>query len=279
MPSKQTAFDPDDRKTRMPTFFIPHGAGPCFFMEWNPPTVWQKMGEFLATLADSLPQRPRAIVLISAHWLDSTFSVTSGAQPELIYDYYGFPPDTYELRYPAPGEPQLAARIVELLNQAQLPAQSNPHRDFDHGMFIPLKLMFPNADIPVVQLSLHNGLTPQTHLQAGRALASLRDKDVLVIGSGMSFHNMRGYGDPRFGPISDEFDQWLRTTIESAPQQRNQFLLGWAQAPAARLCHPPGAEEHLLPLMVVAGAATDDIGQCIFSDRVLETTLSAFRFG
>src|SRR5690606_7527466 len=155
-----------------------------------------------------LPARPTAIVLVSGHWLEPAFSVTSGSQPALIYDYNGFPEHTYELRYPAPGEPQLAARITELLGRAQLPAEQNPTRGYDHGMFIPLKLIFPDADIPVVQLSLRHDLDAQARLDAGRALASLRDEGVLIVGSGMSFHNMRGYGDPRFGPISDEFDAW-----------------------------------------------------------------------
>ena len=265
--------------TRMPTLFLPHGAGPCFFMDWSPPTAWNLMADFLKNVAAALPARPKAIVLVSAHWLEPTFSVTSGPQPELIYDYYGFPAHTYALTYPAPGAPQLAARITELFGEVNLPAQQSPARGFDHGMFIPLKLIFPSADIPVVQLSLRQDLEPQAHLHAGRALAPLRDEGVLIVGSGMSFHNMRGYGDPRFGPISDEFDQWLVQAVESPPPQREQALADWAQAPSARLCHPPRAEEHLLPLMLAAGAAGEDVGQCIFTDRVMETTLSAFRFG
>lgn len=265
-------------QARMPTLFVPHGAGPCFFMDWNPPDAWNAMADFLKNVASTLPTRPSAIVMVSAHWIEPGFSVTSGAHPELIYDYHGFPPHTYELRYPAPGAPQLAARIAALLGQAQLPARQDGARGFDHGMFIPLKLMFPDAGIPVVQLSLRHDLDPQAHLDAGRALAALRDEGVLIIGSGMSFHNMRGYGDPRFGPVSDAFDRWLVQTVASAAPPREHALAAWEQAPSARLCHPPRAEEHLLPLMVVAGAAGEAGGQCVFSDRVMETTLSAFRF-
>ncbi len=264
---------------QMPTLFVPHGAGPCFFMDWNPPTAWKRMGDFLSSLAATLPARPTAIVLVSAHWLEPAFSVTCGPQPELIYDYHGFPAHTYELRYPAPGAPQLAAHIAALLGAAQLPVQQDPARGFDHGMFIPLKLMFPGADVPVVQLSLRHDLDPQAHLDAGRALAPLRDQGVLIVGSGMSFHNMRGYGDPHFGPVADTFDQWLVQTIESAPPLREAALARWDQAPCARLCHPPRAEEHLLPLLLAAGAAGEDPGQCIFTDRVMEVALSAFRFG
>ena len=122
------------------------------------------------------------------------------------------------------------------------------------------------------------GLDPLAHLQAGQALTTLRDEGVLIVGSGMSFHNMRGYGDPRFGPISDTFDAWLTATVEADPATRAQGLAHWDQAPSARLCHPPRAEEHLLPLMVVAGAASEGRGQRVFSARVLETTLSAYRF-
>jgi aromatic ring-opening dioxygenase catalytic subunit (LigB family) len=264
---------------RMPTWFIPHGGGPCFFMAWDPPDAWDLTADFLKGLAASLPCKPRAIVMVSAHWLEPAFSVTSGARPELIYDYYGFPPHTYELKYPAPGAPQLAAHIADLLGRAQMPVQQNPSRGFDHGMFIPLMLMFPDANIPVVQLSLHNSLDPQVHLRAGLALETFRDERVLIIGSGMSFHNMRAYGDPRFGPISDEFDRWLTNAVEAGPQQRHKALVDWAQAPSARLSHPPHAEEHLLPLMVAAGAAGQDKGRRAFSDRVMETTLSAFTFG
>jgi aromatic ring-opening dioxygenase catalytic subunit (LigB family) len=168
---------------------------------------------------------------------------------------------------------------MSLLGAADVPAHANASRGFDHGMFIPLMLMFPEADIPVIQLSLRHSLDPLAHLEAGKALQALRDEGVLIVGSGMSFHNMRGYGDPRFGPISDEFDRWLTASIESAAQQRESSLIKWDQAPGARLCHPPRAEEHLLPLMVVAGAAGGDAGKKVFSDRAMETTLSAYRFG
>ncbi|HHJ4328298.1 TPA: class III extradiol ring-cleavage dioxygenase [Klebsiella pneumoniae] len=265
--------------SRMPSLFIPHGAGPCFFMEWSPAHAWDAMAAFLRGLAATLPERPRAIVMVSAHWHEPTFSVTSAPQPGLIYDYYGFPAHTYELRYPAAGDPQLAARIAGLLGQARLSPHADAARGFDHGMFIPLKLMFAEADIPVVQLSLRSDFDAQAHLDAGRALAPLRDEGVLIIGSGMSFHNMRGYGDPQFGPISEQFDDWLSATVEADPAQRDQALANWTQAPAARLCHPPRAEEHLLPLMLAAGAAGQDRGRCTFKDKVMQTTLSAFQFG
>lgn len=237
------------------------------------------MADFLKNLASTLPRNPEAIVIVSAHWLTPSVTVTSGAHPELIYDYYGFPPHTYELTYPAPGAPILAEQIVKTLSAAGITSATDAQRGFDHGMFIPLKLIFPEANIPVVQLSLNDSLNPVQQLKTGRALETLRDQNVLIIGSGMSFHNMRAYGNPQYGPVSDVFDAWLTKAVESSPDERFQLLSNWEQAPGARDCHPQRAEEHLLPLMTVAGAAGNDHGRKVFSDRVLETTLSAFAFG
>lgn len=265
-------------EARMPTFFIPHGGGPCFFMDWNPPGIWDGMETFLRGMASTLPQRPRAILIVSAHWQTTEFSVTTAEAPDLLFDYYGFPKHTYELRYPAPGSPALAARVQSLLGTAGLACQSDAARGFDHGMFIPMLLMFPEAEIPVVQLSLRENLDPEVHLKAGLALEPLRDEGVLIVGSGMSFHNMRAYGDGRFGPVSDEFDAWLTQTCEAEPLQRALGLAQWDQAPRARMCHPLRAEEHLLPLMVAAGAASSGLGHKVYSQRVMQTTISAFRF-
>src|SRR5690554_3693222 len=263
---------------RQPVLFIPHGGGPCFFMDWSPADTWVGMGNFLKQVASTLPQRPSAIVLVSAHWMAPQFRVTGHARPELIYDYYGFPEHTYELTYPAPGQPQLAEQVAQLLNTENIPAQVDVQRGFDHGMFIPLKLMFPKADIPVIQLSLRQDLDPQAHLQVGQTLATLRDQNVLIVGSGMSFHNMRAYGYSRFSAISDEFDTWLTRAVESPAAEREQLLKNWAEAPHAYLCHPQGDEEHLIPLLVAAGAGGKEAGQKIYSERVMQTTISAFRF-
>lgn len=270
--------DPSAQAARMPTFFIPHGGGPCFFMEWNPPGIWDGMEAFLRGIAATLPQCPKAVLMVSAHWQTKDLSVTTAQAPDLLFDYYGFPKHTYELRYPAAGEPTLASRVQSLLGSAGLACQADAARGFDHGMFIPMLLMFPDADVPVVQLALREDLDPGAHLAAGQALEPLRDEGVLIVGSGMSFHNMRAYGDPRFSPVSDEFDAWLTQTCEADPVQREQGLAQWDQAPRARLCHPPRAEEHLLPLMVAAGAASAGRGRKVYSERVMETTLSAFRF-
>ena len=265
---------------RLPTVFIPHGGGPCFFRDWNPADAWDATAAYLRGIPASLPARPKAILLVSGHWLAPQPTLTSGAQPGLIYDYYGFPPHTYQLRYDAPGAPALAARVQQLLGAAGQAAAQDAQRGWDHGVFIPLKVAFPDADIPVVQLSLLQSLDAADHIAMGRALAPLRDEGVLIVGSGMSYHNMRGYGDPRSTPISESFDQWLTDTVALPAAERSARLADWANAsaPAGRLSHPPGAEEHLLPLHVVAGAAGDAPGRKVFSDQVMATTISAFQF-
>ncbi|WP_367576122.1 class III extradiol ring-cleavage dioxygenase [Pelagibius sp. 7325] len=266
---------PDPETARLPSFFLPHGAGPCFFMDWDPPEAWDRMAAYLKGLTATLPAPPKAIIAVSAHWIEPAFTVAAAARPELIFDYYGFPPHTYQLTYPAPGDPALAARVVELLQAAGLPAKEDPDRGFDHGVFIPLKLVFPEAEIPVVPLSLAAGLDPARHLAAGRALGPLREEGVLILGTGMSFHNMRGYGDPRYAAPSDAFDAWLAEAVAD-PAGRDARLAAWTEAPGGLQSHPRGQEEHLIPLMVAAGAGGP--GRCDFTDRVLEVSLSAFRF-
>ena len=263
---------------RMPSFFIPHGGGPCFFMDWNPPDTWRGMAAFLKGVVATLPARPRAILLVSAHWLEPQFSLTGAARPPLIYDYYGFPQHTYELTYPAPGDPALAGRVAEAIGEAGLDARVDPERGFDRGVFIPLKLVAPDADIPVVQLSLRRDLDPAAHLALGRALAPLRDEGMLIVGSGMSFHNMRAYGDTRFTAVSRAFDDWLTDAVESPAERRDALLGDWTAAPHARLCHPAGGEEHLIPLLVAAGAGGEAPGRKLYSEIVMETAISAFRF-
>jgi aromatic ring-opening dioxygenase catalytic subunit (LigB family) len=245
---------------------------------WGAPDTWNKMAAWFRGLAGTIGQRPKAILVISGHWETPVLSVTGAANPPLIYDYYGFPTHTYELKYPAPGAPELAAEVAALLNKAGFACEIDPERGFDHGVFIPFKLIYPDADIPIVQLSLKTNLDPAEHLRIGHALAPLRREGVLIAGSGMSFHNIRGYGDPAFSAVSDRFDGWLTEAV-TAPdlEAREGKLTQWEKAPEARVSHP--REEHLLPLMVVAGAADTNRGTKIFSDRVMEMTVSGFRFG
>ena len=262
-----------------PVLFIPHGAGPCFFMDWQPADMWDGTARFLKGIAAQLPERPTAVLVVSAHWQTPEFRVTAGKQPELIYDYYGFPEHTYQLTYPALGAPMLAEQVSRLLTEAGFENKQDAQRGFDHGVFIPLKLMFPDADIPVVQLSLRDDLDPKAHLMVGQALAALRQDGVLIIGSGMSFHNMRGYGDAHFTAPSERFDAWLTSTVATDADARAAALCDWTKAPHALESHLLGAEEHLLPLMVIAGAAGRDKGHKVYSEHLLKTQISAFQFG
>ena len=176
---------------RQPTFFIPHGGGPCFFMD-DPGGVWTGMEAFLRSLPERLPERPAAILVVSGHWETDGFAFTGAEKPGLIYDYYGFPPHTYQLRFDAPGAPDLAREAASLLEEAGLKARVDAERGLDHGVFVPLKVAFPDADVPVVEMSVDCNLDPALHLAPGRGLAPLRGRGVGIVASGMSFHNMRG---------------------------------------------------------------------------------------
>ncbi|VCU68446.1 LigB family dioxygenase [Pigmentiphaga humi] len=262
---------------RLPTYFIPHGGGPCFFMDWpGDPHMWDRMAAFLRGMAATVGQRPKAVLVISGHWEEAAFTVNAGERPPLLFDYYGFPPHTYELQYPAPGSPELARRVQALLGEAGIPCASDATRGLDHGVFVPFKLIYPDADVPIVQLSMKQGLDPRDHLAAGRALAPLRDEGVLIVGSGMSFHNMRGFA-PAFKTASQRFDDWLAQTVELPRPQREQALEHWLDAPDARVVQPH--PDHLLPLMVAAGAALDDAGKRVFQDEVMNVVVSGSRFG
>ena len=259
---------------RQPAFFIPHGGGPCFFMP-DPQGQWTGMGAFLRSLPGWLPQPPSAILVVSAHWETDGFRFTSGSGLPLLYDYYGFPPQTYAIRYDAPGHADIAAESASLLRDAGLPAELDPVRGFDHGVFVPLKVAFPDATIPVVAMSVDGSLDPKLHIAAGQALVSLRDHGIVIIGSGMSFHNLKAFGDRRFTRPSQEFDDWLTSTLLHPGKERNKRLVDWVEAPGARAAHP--RSEHLIPLMVAAGAS-DLPGKKIYGELVLEAAVSGFRF-
>jgi len=216
--------------------------------------------------------------VISAHWEAARPTLTSGDKPPLIYDYYGFPPESYEISYPAPGAPALAARIAGMFRDGALKPVLDAQRGFDHGLFVPLKVMYPRADIPCLQLSLLTGLDAKSHIQLGQALSELKKENILVIGSGFSFHNMRAFftshgdGEDR---ENEAFQHWLSETCTDSglpEEERERRLANWEQAPFARYCHP--REEHLLPLHVcygMAGAA----GRLVFNGRVLGKTACA----
>jgi len=261
------------------TIYLPHGGGPCFFMDPPPdePQRWTAMRDYLASLPSYLPKQPDALLVISAHWECPRPTVLRASAPGLLFDYSNFPPHTYQLTYPAPGAPALGTKVREMLQSAGIESDEDTQRDFDHGIFIPMKVSFPSANIPIVQLSLQRGLDPARHLAIGRALMPLREDNVAIIGSGLSFHNLGALADPAMNRPAAEFDQWLTDTLcDSPPIERTRGLTRWLSAPYARACHP--REEHLMPLMVVAGAAGEDTGRHVFAGHIWGKAVSAYHF-
>ncbi|MEO6776953.1 MAG: class III extradiol ring-cleavage dioxygenase [Kofleriaceae bacterium] len=262
---------------RMPTIYLPHGGGPWPWVHvpFGSEAELAALERYLIDVARIPGGRPSALLVISAHWEEDVPTLMTSPQPAMLYDYFGFPPESYLLEWPAPGAPELAARVRELLQARGLPVAGDPDRGYDHGTFVPMKLAYPNADVPVLQLSLVRGLDPARHLELGRALAPLRDEGVFIIGSGMSYHNLRAF-HPSAAPAALAFDTWLREVTLREPAERDAALAAWTQAPSARAAHP--REEHLLPLMVVAGAAGADRAQLGFDGTVNGLRLSAFHF-
>ena len=254
--------------------YFSHGGGPLPILG---DASHKSMVEFMRQLPSRL-RKPDAILVISAHWEENTATLLSAPDPPMFYDYYGFPDKAYEITYPAPGSPELANRIAGLLLKNNISARLDPQRGFDHGLFIPLKLMYPQADIPSLQLSLLRGLDPTAHIALGKALRELMVENILVIGSGFSFHNMSAFswqGINTQDPANDAFQNWL---IESctgpiSQSEREQLLIEWQKVPSARYCHP--REEHLLPLHVCLGMA-DKPALTIFDDYILSKRGIAF---
>lgn len=262
---------------RFPTYFISHGGGPWPWVpEWRSRFV--NLEASLAHMPGELPETPKAVLVISGHWEASAFTVMSSPRPPMVYDYSGFPPHTYDVVYPAPGAPALAPRVAALIAAAGLPAQLDPSRGFDHGAFVPLHVMYPQANVPVIQLSLQEGYDPGRHVALGRALAPLRDEAVLIVGSGLSYHNLGLFGPGARAP-SEAFDAWLGDALALPPAERARAVIGWERAPQARICHP--REDHLAPLFVALGAAEEATATRVYHDEGLfgGVTASSWRFG
>ena len=203
---------------------------------------------------DPVKRGVKAILVISAHYEASVPTLTSAQSPSLLYDYYGFPPESYEIKYPCPGAPDVAKRIEALLKEAGISVAFDEKRGLDHGVFIPLKLMVPSARIPCLQISLHKSLDPAYHLKLGQAMARLREEGVLIIGSGMTTHNMQGLMSQDMKRDQNlEFDRWLIESCKTVEKERETRFIQWKTAPGALYNHP--REEHLVPLFVCAGAA------------------------
>ena len=265
---------------RLPTYFISHGGGPWPYMTGDFRHNFDKLEQSLVEMRAELGDAPRAILMVSGHWEERGLAISSGAQPGMVYDYSGFPEYLYHIKYAAPGSPELAQRVQDLLRTGGVAARLDPTRGFDHGTFSIMKPLYPYEDIPLVQLSLDIGLDPALHLAVGRALAPLRDEGVLIVGSGLSYHNLRDIWGARGHEPSRQFDAWLqRTLIHASPEERAERLLGWERAPFARAAHP--REDHLIPLMVAVGAAWDEPGAVTYhqDDFLGGVAASSFRFG
>lgn len=260
----------------LPTYFISHGGGP-----WP----WMDTGGAYARLAEALARMPaeagagvRAVLMVSAHWEAPVATVQTHPNPPMLYDYGGFPEHTYRVQYPAPGNPALAARVRQLLAEAGIASAEDAVRGFDHGLFSPMAVAWPEADMPMTQLSLLHGLAPAAHLALGRALAPLRQEGVLIVGSGLSYHNLRAF-HAAGRAASAAFDAWLQQTMALGGAAREAALLDWEAAPAARAAHP--REEHLLPLMVAVGAAGDAPARAEYHEAAFmgALTVSSWRLG
>lgn len=263
--------------TRMPTYFISHGGGPWPWMpDWR--AMFTNLEASFVQMVKDLPERPKAILMISGHWEDDSFAVMTSANPPMVYDYSGFPPETFKIVYPAPGAPDLAQKAADLLKAAGLPVRLDGGQGFDHGCFVPAFVMYPDASVPVFQISLRHGYDPAEHFALGRALAPLRDEGVLIVGSGLSYHNLRLFGPGAKVP-SEAFDAWLATTMAKPAAQRTADLIGWETAPYARTCH--AQEDHFAPIWAVVGAAETEAARMVYHDKGLfgGVTASSYRLG
>jgi aromatic ring-opening dioxygenase catalytic subunit (LigB family) len=265
--------------TRLPTYFISHGGGPWPYLDGPFRRMFDQLEQSLFDIRRELGDAPRAVLVISGHWEEHGFAISSAEQPGMEYDYSGFPPHTYQIKYKAPGSPELAARVQRLLADGGVGARLDPERGFDHGVFSIMKPLYPGEDIPLVQLSIDRSYDPELHLKLGRLLAPLRDEGVLIIGSGLSYHNLREMRGNEGAEPSRQFDAWLQETLAAAPAERTERLIQWEQAPMARAAHPQ--EDHFIPLMAAVGAAEEEPVALVYHQKDFGggITASSFRFG
>ena len=265
--------------TTLPTYFISHGGGPWPWLKSQMPGVYDNLESSLAEIPKEVGATPKAVLVVSGHWEEREFTAMSSPAPPMVYDYSGFPEFTYSMKYAAPGSPEVARRVQAVLRAAGIAAALDDRRGFDHGTFAPLAIMYPKADVPVLQLSIKAGYDIDAHLAAGRALAPLRNEDVLIVASGLSYHNLSKFGVAGGHP-SREFDAWLTDAVCGAVgEDRNGKLRNWTSAPSARLAHPH--EDHLIPLMVAVGAAEGERGERTYHEDSFFGALavSSYRFG
>jgi aromatic ring-opening dioxygenase catalytic subunit (LigB family) len=263
---------------RLPTYFISHGGGPWPWIA-NMRQQLATLETALARMPQEIGETPKAVLMISGHWETPDFAVMSSPNPGMVYDYGGFPPETYQIKYPSPGAPDgLAGRTADLIKAAGLPTHLDAKQGYDHGTFVPAYVMYPKADVPLYQVSLQHGYNPEAHFALGRALAPLRDEGVLIVGSGLSYHNLRLFGPGAKVP-SAAFDAWLADVMKMAPDARTAALLDWESAPYARVCH--AEEDHFVPLFAALGAAEGETAKMVYHDANVfgGVTASSYKIG
>jgi len=259
-----------------PSIYLFHGGGP-YPLTTDPSQL--SIRKFLQELPKKIPT-PKSILLISAHWESPTISILNKKEPNLLFDYYGFPKDLYNFKYPTKNDLDLVNKMTLLFDQNNITYKMDNERDYDHGVFVPLLLMYPEANIPVAQISLVKGLDPATHLKIGEVLAPLRNEGVLILGSGSSFHGFFvNLESEELAKHSQNFDKYLDdvcTNKSYSSSERKKMLIDWKKAPSAKFAHP--REEHLLPLMVNMGAADGVAGERIYEDYYMEYKMGAYLF-
>lgn len=251
---------------RQPVYFLSHGGGPWPWLEGPFRRAFDWLEASLVALPQQLPEVPRAVLAVSGHWEEPGFTVSSASAPGMVYDYFGFPEHTYHIRYPAPGSPEVAARVVELAQAAGIPVGTDPARGFDHGTFSMLKPIWPEAEVPVVSLSLRADYDPAAHIALGRALAPLRDEGVLIVGSGNVIHNLALWR--QYAGTQPDWALEFRDRINAAvTADDHAALTRFApddQAAAAAI----NSAEHYLPLLYIVGARLPGDAVGTFNDTV-----------
>ena len=203
------------------------------------PGAYDRLETSLHDVREELGDAPRAVLVISGHWEADRFLLSSGARPPMVFDYSGFPERTYRIRYDAPGEPELAEKVRAMLDYGAIPTGLDPRRGYDHGTFSLMHTLYPEANLPLVQLSMRANFDPAEHIAVGKLISPLRDEGVLIVGSGFSFHDTRAMMSGTGKASSETFDRWLNDTlVHTTPEERRRRLVNWS---VGRACRPRGA--------------------------------------
>lgn len=262
-----------------PAIFVNHGGGPM-------PLLGDKDHAGLTNfLRDEVKkhlnlEEVKAIILVTAHWEENVVTISSGKHHNLYFDYYGFPPESYKYRYDAPGHPELAERIQEVLKKEGIKSNLDSKRGWDHGVFVPMMLINPAANVPIIQISVLSNQDPEQHYKLGEVLFQFRKEGIAILGSGMSYHNMREfmYDRQRSSVVNQDFDDYLNKVCTAESEDvRKEGLVAWREQKGATEAHPMNAAEHFMPLIVIAGAGGPKPGERIFNWDMSGTfRLSAF---